>query len=298
MTWLQFALAAPAIYALTNFIDKYLLERIIKDSRGMAVYTGFSGLLVGTVLWVVNGFPILSLRDSVLVLLTGVLSIWGFAAYYEALLQESTSKIIILFQMTPIFTLVLSMLVLKESITLTALLGFLLILFAAINMSSTDERGRFKFSKAFFLIMITDLFIAAAYIIFRFVVEGSSFVKIISYESWGIFLGAVLLYLIFPRVRRAAKTNNQRMSVLGVGAIVMNESIYLAAKLFTYSAISLGSAALVSVIEGTQVFYGILYGAILTIIAPKIFKEDISKDGILRTLFFAALAFVGIILLK
>lgn len=297
MTWLVFALAAPAIYALINFIDKYLLERVIKDYRGMPMYTGISGLIVGTILWIINGFPLLKFSDALLVLSTGILSIWGFTAYYKALLEESTSKIIVLFQMTPIFTLILSTLFLNESITLVELLGFLLILFAAVNMSMTDAKGKFKLNRAFFLIILTDILIALAYVLFRFVVEGNSFAKVISFESWGIFIGAVILYLIFPGVRQGFKTNNSKVPVWGLGVVVLTESIYVGAKMLTYSAISLGSVALVSVLEGTQVFYGVLYGLLLTLIAPKVFKEDISKNGILRAVFFAALTFLGIWLL-
>ncbi|MBI2314560.1 EamA family transporter [Candidatus Daviesbacteria bacterium] len=298
MNWLFFALLAPALYAVINFVDKYLLEKVIKDYRGMPVYTALSGLIVGTILWIVNGFPVLGVKDTVLVLLTGILSIFGFVLYYRALLLEQTSKIVILFQVTPVFVLTLSMFFLKETVSLKAALGFLLVLFAAINMASLGDKKSLKPSRAFLLVLICDLFIASAYVLFKFVSENNTFGQMISYESWGIFLGGAILYMVFPSIRKAFAINNSKIPVWGLGAVMVNESIYVGAKLFTYLAITLGSASIVSVLEGTQVFYGILYGFILTLIVPRVFKEDISKKGLIRIFILAFIAFLGIWLLS
>ena len=114
MNWLFFALLAPAIYAVINFIDKYLLEKVIKDYRGMPIYTAISGLIVGTILWVINGFPLLPIKDGLLILLTGILSIFGFSFYFRALAEEQASKIVVLFQMTPVIVLILSLIAVKR----------------------------------------------------------------------------------------------------------------------------------------------------------------------------------------
>ena len=70
MDWLIFALVAPAIFSVGNFVDKYNLERQIKDFSIIPVYSGVTGLLIGTIFWVINGFQTLDLFSAALVYLS------------------------------------------------------------------------------------------------------------------------------------------------------------------------------------------------------------------------------------
>ncbi len=44
MSWLFFAIAAPALYATTNFIDKFLIEKHVEDIVALAIKTALSSL--------------------------------------------------------------------------------------------------------------------------------------------------------------------------------------------------------------------------------------------------------------
>lgn len=79
-----------------------------------------------------------------------------------------------------------------------------------------------------------------------------------------------------------------------LGVMFFNEILFIISKAFTFLAISLGPVALVGVLGGTQVFYGFLYGILLTLLFPKIFQEDISKNEIVKKLLFAVILFIGI----
>ena len=83
-----------------------------------------------------------------------------------------------------------------------------------------------------------------------------------------------------------------------VGTLFLNEFIGLAGKWTMFLAFSIGLVALVDVVAGIQVFYGIAVGFILTRFFPGFFKEDISKKGLSLKIVAAITMFVGIVLLS
>lgn len=297
-TWIFYALLAPAVYAVVNFIDKYLLSKEVKDYNAMPIYTAITGFVVGTLFWVVNGFPLLSSRDSLIVIATGILTTWSLIAYFKALSFEETSKVIILFQMLPIVTLLLSFLFLKETITPKQFIGFILIIFASIAVSVEKEKKGFILSPAFFYILIYDILWAASGVLIKFAINANSFWKILSYESWGIGIGGIMVYLIISPIRNAFNKSLKKITKRALSIIALNEGVFVLAKSLTFFAFSLGPVALVSVLENTQTFYGIIFGFALTIIAPSIFKEDISRKGLVKKLVASIILFLGILLLR
>lgn len=298
MNWLLFALLAPAIFAVNVLVDKYILEKEIKDYQSMPIYSSIMALLFGVILLVITGFPILSYQDTLFVLLTGMLTLWGAAFYFRALSNHESSKIMILFQTQPVITLVLAYLFLKETISISQLIGFFVILIATVGVSLDMKQTKFKLSQAFFLILLANLFWAIAAVLFKFIVESSSFIKLISYEALGIALGGLVLYIFFPSTRKAFKKTQKGLRKLVLAIILANEGAFTIGKFFYYLAISLGSVALVNVMGGAQVFFGILFGYLLTLIAPKIFQENISREGLSKKLSMAFLVLIGLWLVQ
>lgn len=298
MDWLFYAILAPAIYAIVVFVDKYILEKEITDYRGMPVYSALIASVAGILIWFGTDQPILNSKDAILILCTGVLTIFGLATYFKALAIDEASKITILFQITPILTLIMAYLLLGDSITLTQVLGFMLILISTIGVSLKEAKGTFQVSSTFFLVLITDFLWASAFVLFKFVSDTNSFFELISYECWGIGLGGVMLYLLSPSIRQAFVKTNKTLHKRVLAIIFVNEGFFLLSRVLTYLAISLGPVALVDVVAGTQVFFAIIYGWILTLIVPKIFQEDISKENLIKKILLASLVFMGLWLVQ
>lgn len=282
------------VFIIVNFIDKLIIEKEIRNPLSLPPFVGIVAALSGVVMWIVTGFPVLELRDTLLVLLTG--SLHGIAAsfYYRALSLEDTSKLVVLFQMQPVVVLVLSFVFLGEVITAQQLIGFVIILGAAIALSVNRKAGMLRPSAALWYALLVVTFTASASIIFKFVVDGSSFNRIIAYESWGLSLGTLAVYLFVPGVRPAFHETLRTASRRAIGILCLNEVIFVCAKLLAYTAISLGPVALVSVLAGTQVFYGILIGWILTVLVPAVYKESIERSSLLWKGGLAVVLFAGV----
>lgn len=293
--WIWYQVVATGFYTVVNFTDKYILEKQIKDYRGMAMYSAIVGFAAGTLLWIISGFPLLGFRDGILVILTGVFSIWAAAIYFQVMQQEAASKVIFLLQLTPVLTLVLAYLFLHEPITPKQLLGFVLVLIPSLAVSmEPSKRFSLSINKTFWLMAIVASLWSLGQIIFKFVSGSTSFVHLATYESWGWAIGGVSLFIGFRSVRNAFFVTSRKLSKFALAVVFGNELVFLASKLLTFLAIVVGPVALVSVLGGLNIFYGILYGWILTILAPKIFEEDISGRGMVKKIAWALVMFTGI----
>ena len=292
--WFFLALLSPAIFTVNIFIDKYVLVSKVKDYRGVVVYSAITGLTAGTLFWIMFKMPILPLFDAFIILTTGILTIWGYYFYFKALSSSQTSYIIGLLQMIPVVTLIFSFVFLKETISSLQLLGFFLVLFSATALSYKKQKKKFKLDPSFYYILLADVFFAAGNVLIKFATNTNSFTQIITYESWGIAIGGIILFLAVQPVRSAFLQTTKTAGKKVLGIMFLNETILIVAKAVTFLAISLGSVSLVTVLGGTQVFYGIILGIFLTIIAPHIFKENIKKKELTKKIIFMGILFVGI----
>lgn len=298
MIWLFSALFGAAIHAVANFIDKYVLEKEIPDYKVLPIYTAIVSFVFGTIFWFIAGFPLLSLRDGLIVMTTGVLSAFGLVFYFKALTVEETSKVIILFQMTPVIVLILSFLFLRESITATQFIGFLLILTATTVISFKKNPAGKTFSSAFFYILLFDILTAISSILVKYAINLNSFKTIVAWESWGLALGGVMIYFLIPTIRKAFHQSLRIIRKRAIAILTLNDMFFIAGKLFFFFGFSTGTVALVKVLEGTQAFFGILYGWILNLAYPAIFKEKITRHALLNKLIASLLFLEGIILLS
>lgn len=297
-SWVIYSLLGTAITTVVIFIDKYNLTEQIKDYRGMAIYSAIVGLVVGTILWILTGYPILGFKDGLLVMLTGVLSISSAAIYFYVIQRESGSKVIFLLQLLPVMVLILAMIFLREEITIRKFMGFLLILIPSLLVSSMEEdKLKLNLNKNTLLLILSTFITAVSAVLFKFVVEVGSFSKVVAYESWGWAVGGLLLYFFVPGVREAFLATTKSLKKTALVIVFGNELFYVISKLLIFLAISLGPVYLVNVISGTQVIFGVIYGVILTLIAPRIFKEDVSMSGLLKKLTLGVITLTGLALI-
>ena len=298
MIWLFSALFGAAIHAIANFIDKYILEKEISDYKAIPIYTAIVSLIFGLVFWSFTGFPLLSPRDGAIVLITGVLSAFALVFYFKALSVEETSTVIILFQMIPDITIILSFLLLKETITIIQFVGFLCVLTATTLISFKKSRTGKTFSPAFFYILLFDFIQAISAILVKYALNLNSFTTIVSWESVGLAFGGIIIYIFFSSIRKAFHHSIHTIRKRVVFIIAFNDVLFIAGKLFFFFGFSKGAVSLVKVLESTQVFFGILFGVLLNLAYPMIFKEKITRHKLLRKLIASLILIEGIILIS
>lgn len=298
MSWLFLALLAPFIYAINVFLDKYIISTKISDYRSLPIFGVFLALPIFIILGFNGGFWSVSLKDALLVVITGVFTILAFALYLEALIKEDTSIVIILMQLTPALVLILSYLILGEMINYKQLLGFIFLFTSSILISLKKEKSSLKLSKGLIYILLADILWSIPYILIKFASGSMSFANLVTYESGGVVIGGALLLIFVYPIKQAFIKTIKKIKKPVLAMILFNESLFLGGKIITYLAITLGPAVLVSVVGSTQVFFGILFGIILTLTFPKVFKENLSKVGLTKKASLGLLVLMGVILIS
>ena len=295
--WILFGLLSPAISAVSNYIDKYLLASKIKDYNAIVIYSAFVAFTFGSFWWVLTGFPILPQKEAAIILITGVITISSYVIYLRALSTEETSSINLFFQIIPLFMLVLSTIFLKESVTIKQYIVFVVI-FIATGIFALQSRGdKWYFPISFWLIMLYNLMFAVSGVLLKYASSTSTFSQIISYESFGMGLGGILIYIFIPSIRNSFFKSRKSILKKALHLIVLNEIVYMTAKFLVYYAYVIGPVLLVSVLINTQAFFAILIGWLLTHLYPRIFKENISKKSLFIKAVCAILLFMGVYLM-
>jgi drug/metabolite transporter (DMT)-like permease len=292
-----FAILAPAIFAANNFFDKFFLEKYNLSPVTMTIINALSGFIAGIIVLLLTGLYVTTVPLLGIILSSGFIMIICVFVYYKALFLDETSRVIPLFQFTPIFVLIMGFVFLGEQLSVKQYFGSFVIIFASFMISLEKfDLKIFTLRPAFWLMMISSFLYAFSLVLYKFGVEEIPFWHTLPYEGLGMLLGALAIFLyksnknIFLNEMKHFKKNTYLL-------LAANESIYVSARYTTYFALSLLSASIVNILLGFQPIFGLIIGIILSLWFPKILKEVISKEALLQKTLSIVLIFVGLYLI-
>lgn len=293
--WVFYAALAPFLYSITNFVDKYLLEKKIKDPVAASIFGSFVTCILGLLLFAVLGFPQIEPMQAGFLILAGVLLVFYLVPYYSALKLDDTSVVVPLFQFSPLFVLILSWAFLHESLTIKQGIGFISILLSGYALSVDKiDLTLFRPRKILWLMMLSSLIFAVVLVLFRSVVKSESFWVTISYEMMGGGIGAILL-LWYVGIKRFKKAVRQIIPLVGI--VSANNGVAVMAQMSEGYALSLVSASFVSIVGGIQPLFLLLMGYALTRMFPKFIREDIDISVMKKKLAVMVFIFIGLYLI-
>lgn len=297
MTWLAFALIAPLLWALGNFIDKYSIEQLTVGTFDYLAFSTLTAWLFVPILVLVFGFPELTIYSAVAVVL-GMTLLYSFGIYANGLREGETSRLVILHMLIPVLTLGIAFLFLKQTITLTQLLAFVFVLGGAAIVSVE------RFSLQAFRLTAGSKWTYGAIVLWSLIFVCADWV--LGHMSFGSFIVldvvgtglALFPMLLFPSWRNEILNGVRTAQPVKFGWFFLNNTLDLGAQMLFKKSISLAPAVgLTTVVLQIQAFYAIALGYLLTITFPNIFKEDLSVGGVGRKMVGASLLLIGIVLL-
>lgn len=308
MAWFGFAIMATLLMTLVNFGDKFIIESQIPNPMAVLIFFSIFNLLTAAILWVLTGFTTLPQGQAWLLIAAGTAPAFAGYFYFQAVSRTEMTRIVIISQLAPIFTLVLSVIFTQDSINGRQLLGFVLILLAALAV--TLQRAKPKVDAPLvpmwdvFGLMAAANFIAATSLVMTdsvvsaIAIDFQGLMLVTAYMGFGYFWGGLALLVLMPHVRQAFFRQwriTGRGALAAVGSV---ESIFVIRQFFLLQALILGPVAIVSVIGSLNVFFAVILGWVFTLWRPSIFKEDISTGSLMRKFIWAGVAFVGILLVR
>lgn len=298
MNWFLLALVGPFLYALTNHIDKILLEKYFKES-GVGTLILFSSLLS------VIALPFIYLGDStalsvrglnILVLaFVGLLNIGVLWFYLLALKDDDASVIIVFYQLVPVFGLVLGYFVLDEVISKLQFVAMLIIILGTSIISfEIDSENNFKIRKKTITYMLfASLFWAIGSVTFKAVALEENVWRSLFWEHIMMILIGIYIFMFIPTYRNhfllALRNNSKAIISLNVA----NEALYMLGNIVIAFAFMLAPISLILLAESFQSIFVFAIGIFLTIFFPTISKENIQIKNLWQKFFAICITGVG-----
>ena len=302
MNWFLIALLAPALWSVTNHIDKFLISKYFNGggTGSLIIFSSLIGIFVLPIILIIHPSVVnISTPYAILIALNGFIYILGLLPYIYALGKDEASIVVPLFQTIPIFSYVLAYVFLGETLTTSQILASLLIISGAIGLSLDLGNGKVKFKKEVFgLMFLASFLVALNGFIFKFVAITSDFWTTSFWEYIGFSILAFLLIVFVKPYRNQflSVIRSNRLPVLSLNAL--NEILNVLAKSAMSFATLLAPLALVWVVNGFQPFFVFTYGIILTIFFPHLSQESLIKKHLVQKLVFIFVMFIGTFLLN
>lgn len=301
-TAVLFAIFASFLWSVTNHIDKFMITGIEESKNSIKILLVFSTFVAGIVLtpiWLILSHFTVSISFVSLfsVLSASLIYIIATVFYFKAIEKNDASLVVVMFQMIPVFSYILALILFKENLTIRQIVGSIIIIFSAIIISfDFNEKNNRKKFKALLLMILSSLCYSIYFILFDIGIRNSTYYSCAFWHQIGfLIMGIVLLLLRSFRIPfvNAIKKNGKRYLILNT----TNEVINLIANLLVNYANLLIPIALVNVLSGFQGAFAFILGIIGTLLLPKYIKEDLSKRVVIQKIVCIILGIIGLIIL-
>lgn len=293
MEWIVFALLASVIWAIMNIIDKYIFTRWDLKPIVFLIFFSLIGLIAGIFIYFAIGFGTLSIINIALGLLAGALFMFMVLFYFKAVKIEEVSRVVPLFEVSPLFILIFAMIFLGEVFTTITYIGILLLVSGAF-LISTKSLSNFKLGKAFWFMILSVLFLTFNQIITKYLLGFADFWTIFSWTRIGTFLATIPIFIVYFSQFKGVfnKHGNKAVSVITFSQVLSLLGIF-----FITIAVSDGYVTLANALSSTQPFFVLIFATIIGLFYPKFIREEVSKKLVLQKFIAVLLLVIGAILI-
>ena len=290
-------MSASLLLAITNHIDKFMISD--NENSNIKALLVFSTLIAGIILFplwlIVNKFTFnFDITIFSIIFCSAFCFTFSGYFYFKAIEITDASIVVALFQIVPIFSLILTYIFFNEVLTFTQLGGILIIIISTIVMMLKKVNGLFNF-KPFIFMLIVTISSSLYYFLLEYAINLSNYNSALLMFQLSLFL--IGLFLIFFKSYRNSffEMLDRRKKLIGFN--ILNEAFTLIANMLNNFANLFIPLAIVNALNSFQVVFAFLIGCIGTIIFPKFFKEDINKMVVLKKIICIIFELIGVFLL-
>lgn len=296
--WIIYALTAPALWGLSNVFDSALRKHHIKSEVALMWLAAISRFPFVLVFFWIGGFEVPQLSTLLWMLLGGALWTLPLVFYYKAMEFEEPSRVALLAQMIPIFTLLIAYFALGERLFFSQGIAFALLIAGGIFAAMKHSERKWHMSKAFLLMLIASFLWASSDVLFKkFEVSFNHFVSAFAIYFFGSFL--VSLFILFHKDGRQKILSHFRgLPARAWGMVGVTQIAGIGGSIVFAYALTLGKASLTSVLIGIMPLMALVFGLLLAPWISEVHKEDVSKKTLLLKGASFALIIIGLVFLE
>jgi uncharacterized membrane protein len=279
-------IVATFFWSLVNVIDKYLVEKFCKGGSigSLLILSSFFPVLLVPLSLFLSEHPTDFLNFSIpqiaILIFSGCLTTVWMYFYFSALHDDDVSVVAPLFQLTPVFALILGIFILNELPGNTQIFCAGLILIGSLILSYEQSTGTIKLKLIAYL-GIASLIIATMNVLFKFVALDESFWSSILWHSIGTTFAGTLLYISNSEYRNAFKTFVKDNLGFGITLNGLNETFVLIGDTIFAYALLLAPVALIQSTQAYQPIFVLLIGISVAKFKPEWLGEESTDSKIM-----------------
>lgn len=302
MSWFFLALIAPLLWAITNHIDKHLLEKYFEESGvgTLMIFSSIIGLVMLPILFFVNpGVLDIPLKDILILTFNSLLAVGVLWLYFEALKDEEASIVVVFYQLIPVFAYIFGFIILDEVLTQLQLIAMGIIILGTLIISvEIDKENNFRLrKKTVYLMTLAAALDALESVIFKFVAVSENVWNSLFWSNLGLGIIGILLFSFVATYRSDFLHTLKGKSAPILGLNGLNEGLYAAGNVIFAYTFMFAPIALVLLTNAYQPLFVFAIGIILTLFFPKLGSEDIRLRNIAQKLIAIMVVGIGTYLL-
>jgi drug/metabolite transporter (DMT)-like permease len=284
MLWILPALAAPALWAVSNLIDESLVRKTIRDPMALVLATGIFAsmpavvaVLQGRLLW--PGY-----ETAAVAIMGGALGLVVYYPYLKALELASPSSVILMWNLAPVMIVGLAHGLAGEILSFPDYCAIALLVLSSAIASTSPHPGRW-FNKGFPWMGVASALLALAAVSEKATYQHLAFSDGFAWLSVGAACTTAILAIVCKKSRQQLHASlRSRTSAI----LLINGALDFAAAFALNIATSAAPVSLVHAVGGLQPIFVLAFGGV---------KKSTAREW-LRTGIAAALAIVGIGLIR
>ena len=270
MDWIIVTIISSACLGLIHVVDKIVLHRHIRTPLSLILLIGGIDIIVGFGMLCFSRIP----SESTLVNNTSALASGACIAFAVILLQrtlytEEVSRVVPITQSAPIYTVLLALLILNESISIMQCGGISATVLGSVLITlKLDSNTRTIFlHKSFYPLMLSAFLLGAANVAGKLAVE--QLPVLYTQGLRNITFGLILIFYAFrPEVVTEVKGMIQKRSP---ALVLVTVNQFVTAQIGSFMllwALSLGPASLVTTVAASRALFAFIYLSLIHISEP------------------------------
>jgi uncharacterized membrane protein len=285
VSWIVYALLYPALLAIVNVLDKFLLDKRIRDYRSLLPVIGFVALPGGVLITLFSQWNSITSLQLSLGMLSGVLIAISYVIYFHVLSFEEVSRVISIWYAAPVLVSIFAAVILKEYLPWWKYLAIVVAASGAVLIGMKSFARIPVMRKGFWVIISMCVLSGIVSIIAKYLLFDLSIWNVIGLELLGVSL---LILFIFSKRSRM----HVRQTLKSLHFIVFSEYATYCAWLLWAAAVALTNVSLVSAMGSVQPLYVLILIIMLSTFKPNILKEVFTR----KTFVIKAIAILMIVI--
>ena len=295
ISWLSIALVGYLLLAVSGVADKFMVSKVVRAPVAYAFYTAVTGPF--SLVLLVFGGKMLNLPDMIVALSAGAAFIIGIYFSYSAIGRMSVSRVVpIQAGLGPLFTFLLSYIILGERLNLLHGVAFIFMVLGAVLISFRRSADGQWSHTALSHATLSAFFFAVTSVLTKFTFNHSNYITGLVWPSVG-FVIPLIFILPFKSNRKAIFDAPKEAGKKNVALYYSSRATGTLGGFLQKYAVSLGSVSVVNALQGMQFVFLLVLTTFFSIYYPKVLKERINTETMTLKLGAIILISIGLFLI-